>query len=194
MNKKTPRNKYKRVKVLALILIIVGVFSPNGFFSGHRTVILEAEVTHAKPEIKTQAIASVETTFIKGNVTSSTGMPISGSMITAFSNDNTRRITAYSDAHGHYFLPVTYSGTLKVRVRTPSFEDSFADISLITGKTHTLNFQTKKLINSNKLSQTLTASAHIATMEWPSDSDRATFISQCNFCHQIGNSLISVIK
>ncbi len=189
MNKKVPKNKYKKVKVLTLILIIVVFFSPNGFFSGHRTVILEAEVSQAKYEVKTQGVDFVEMTFINGNITSSTGMPISGSMITAFSSDNTRRITAYSDEYGFYSLPITYAGTLKVRVRTPYFEDVFADISLISGKENTLDFQTKKITDPNKLSQTLTASAHVATMEWLSDSDRATFVSQCNFCHQIGNSL-----
>ena len=189
MNKETSQTKYKAVKVLAAAAIIASIFAPDGFFSGHRTVMLEAEVTHSKPEIKTQSVTVTENTIINGNVSSSTGMPISGAMVTVFSSDNTRRITAYSDVNGNYFLPVTYTGALKVRARTPYFEDSLAEVAVVSGETQTINFITKKITEPSALSQTLTASAHVATMKWPKESDRATFVSQCNFCHQVGNSL-----
>jgi len=38
----------------------------------------------------------------------------------------------------------------------------------------------------------LTASAHAATIHWANTEDRDTFVSQCHFCHQIGNSLTRV--
>ena len=49
-------------------------------------------------------------------------------------------------------------------------------------------FTTNKITDLEELSQSLTASAHLGTLKWDSKSDQTTFISQCNYCHQIGNS------
>ena len=38
-------------------------------------------------------------------------------------------------------------------------------------------------------SSSLTASAHLTQLPWKSEEERAPFIAQCNYCHQVGNSL-----
>jgi hypothetical protein len=59
-------------------------------------------------------------------------------------------------------------------------------------ETIVVEFVTAPMTDKDKLSNALPASAHAATVQW-SDSERQdAFISQCHYCHQIGNSLTRV--
>lgn len=184
----------KKFKVLIVLAVIGAIFAPNGFFTGHRTVILEVKTEAVEPIVHKVGDKKLETAIITGSIVSSGSMPISGAMITAFSNDNSRRITAYSGPDGSYTLPITYVGEIKVRVRTPYFSDSTSDISISNKETAVVNFTTSKITDPTELSLSLTASAHLSTLKWDNQADRTTFISQCNYCHQIGNSLTRVAR
>ncbi|RLA05708.1 MAG: hypothetical protein DRQ47_00470 [Gammaproteobacteria bacterium] len=190
--KKSFGNPPLSIKLLLLLAFIGAIFAPNGFFTGHRTVILEPTVAKVTPIVHVKADEIMATATVTGKVISSGKMPISGAMITVFSADNSRRITAYSGADGVYRLAINYLGKLKIRVRTPYFADSETEVLIKNGETVTVDFITNEITDPQELSQSLTASAHAATLNWPKESDRATFISQCNFCHQIGNSLTRV--
>jgi streptogramin lyase len=179
-----------RKTLIVITFAVVGAFlAPNGFFTGHRTVILEAELTVNKPEVHLSPDAELQSAMLTGVVVTATGMPISGAMITAFNSEKTRRITVYSHPDGRYQLPVTFAGDLSFRVRTPYFKDLTKEVAVADGESVTVDFATPRLTMPTDLSESLTASAHIAQMQWPSSKDRSSFISQCNFCHQIGNSL-----
>lgn len=181
--------KGSKVVIVGTVVALAAILAPNGFFTGHRTIILEPEVTVSKPEVHLAGEEELQRASLTGTVVTSSGMPVSGAMITAFNEGETRRITVYSLPDGSYQLPVSYVGDLSVRVRTPYFEDVTTTVSVASGDTVSLNFQTPKLTTPEDLSNSLTASAHIAQMKWPSSENRTAFISQCNFCHQIGNSL-----
>lgn len=179
----------RKLPVLSVIVIVAALLAPNGFFSGHRTVILEGEITASHPQVHIPGDDPLESALLTGVVITSGEMPISGAMVTAFNADKTRRITVYTRADGTYTLPVSFAGDLTVRIRTPYFEDSIQQLAVANGDTLTLDFSTRQMTDPEALSASLTASAHAATIDWPDSEDRATFISQCNFCHQIGNSL-----
>lgn len=181
--------KTRKAKALVVIIIVGVFFAPNGFFTGHRTVILDVETTIATPVVHLAGDKKPQSATVTGTVMTSSGMPISGALVTAFNERQTRRITVYTRPDGTYTLPVTFAGELTVRVRTPYFADSNQAVAVADGDTAQLDFRTEKLTDPVDLSDSLTASAHAAMISWPKDEDRATFISQCNYCHQIGNAL-----
>jgi streptogramin lyase len=125
---------------------------------------------------------------VSGQLTSD-GKPVVGAMVTAFAADNKQRDTVYSDADGHYSLTVDFAGKIKVRVRAPSLMDAVHEIDLPIEGESKLNSQLKKQTDAAALSGSLTASAHLTTLKWSAPDTRAAFISQCNYCHQVGNEL-----
>lgn len=174
---------------MAALAVVSAVLAPDGFFSGHRSVILEGEIFVSKAEVYTKGADELHNTTLTGLVQTYGGMPISGAMITAFSSDRKRRITAYSHPDGAYTLPLAFAGELLVRARTPYFEDVEHVIVAADGETTEVIFTASRLSSPDDLSNNLTASAHAARLQWPDDEDRSAFVSQCNFCHQVGNSL-----
>jgi len=179
----------RNMAILAVLAILGIILAPNGFFSGHRTVTLEGDVFVSTAEVYTEGAVELHSATLTGQVQTARGMPISGAMITAFSSDRKKRITAYSHPNGSYKLPLTFAGEILVRARTPYFEDVEHVINAENGGTAELNFAATRLVSPDDLSNNLTASAHAATLKWPNDKDRSAFVSQCNFCHQVGNSL-----
>ncbi len=177
------------ITFVGVAIILATLFAPNGYFTGHRSVILKGETTVVKPELHLPGDEALQSATLAGRVVTKGGMPISGAMITAINSEETRRITAYSYPDGTYTLPVTFVGDLSIRVRTPYFEDVEHSVTASNGETLEVDFTATELSTPEDLSESLTASAHAATIYWSKPSDRATFISQCNFCHQIGNSL-----
>jgi streptogramin lyase len=179
----------RKLIILIVVAAIAALFAPNGFFTGHRQVILPVETTQSTPLVHHEAKPDTPTTLIGGQVSSASGMPISGAMVTAFSADETYRKTVYSDADGHYQLAVSLAGSISVRVRTPYFSDMVSRLSLSGSEPRQLDFVSRKITDPEELSDSLTASAHLAMVQWSNTEDRTAFISQCNYCHQIGNSL-----
>ncbi|BAL24262.1 carboxypeptidase regulatory-like domain-containing protein [Azoarcus sp. KH32C] len=128
-------------------------------------------------------------TVLSGRIATSDGKPIFGAMVTAFNEEKNRKETAYSDASGHYSLPLSYAGKLPVRVRTPYFKDITATVAVAADHTTSVDFAAEKLASPEELSESLPASAHVAMLDFPNQAVKETFVSQCNFCHQQGNSL-----
>jgi len=179
----------RKIQMLLVAAVVGAILAPNGFFSGHRQVILEAETTVSEPKVHLVGDNEPVTATLTGTISSQGGMPISGAMITAFNAQKTRKITVYSHSDGSYKLPITFTGNITLRTRLPFFSDSSKDILVSDGETQVVDFIAEKMTDPQMISDSLVASAHAARLQWPSDADRVTFISQCNFCHQIGNSL-----
>ena len=191
MNNKAKAPFFKSRKLIGLVALIglSALLAPNGFFTGHRQVILSAETTVSTSIIATAGDQHAATAVLSGQVKAASGMPISGAMVTAFSQQEDHRITVYSDSEGRYRLAISFVGAISVRMRTPYSSDVWQDITLENGAEMALDFTTSKITDPQELSDSLTASAHLAMLNWPSEADRAAFVSQCNYCHQIGNSL-----
>ncbi len=183
----------QNTKVQLLLLVIAGalIFTPNGFFSGHRTDILEGKVEKG---IVAAYIAPYEGSTkgkgtITGQLTNASGVPISGGLITAFDQTKKRKITTYTHPDGSYELPLTFVGDLTLRARNPYHEDVIKEVTIVDKGELTVGFVTEKLTDIQQVSDSLTASAHATALNWDKVEDKNTFISQCLFCHQIGNGL-----
>ena len=178
----------RKFKFVRLVAVMAAFLATNGFFSGHRQVLLEGVSTVSKADIQYPS-KRIESAILTGSITSNGNLPVSGAMITAFNPDKTRKITVYSRADGSYSLPISFVGELSLRSRAPYFSDNTLEIRIAEGESLVVDFITEKMTDPEVISASLPASAHAAALNWPNNAERATFISQCNFCHQIGNAL-----
>jgi len=181
--------KSRKIQILLVAAVFTVILAPNGFFSGHRQVVLDAETTVSAPEVHLSGANNRETAILSGIIASPGKLPVSGAMITVFSPDKTYKVTVYSHSDGSYELPISFTGKVSVRARTPYFSDISREVTISDNETLVVDFVAEKMTDPQKISDSLVASAHAASLQWPKDADRATFISQCNFCHQIGNVL-----
>ncbi len=139
--------------------------------------------------------AALSGTAAAGTVTGhviSGGKPVAGAMVTAFDETKARRDTTYADAEGKYSLAVDFAGKITVRARAPGLVDGEQVTDLPIVATRTLDYDMRRETNPAALSDSLTASAHLSTLSWTDQATRAAFISQCNYCHQVGNALTRV--
>lgn len=119
----------------------------------------------------------------------SAGQPVAGAMVTAFDEAAKRRDTVYTDAAGRYTLRVDFAGKLNIRARAPYFQDATQAVALAAADSKAADFSLAKHSVAAELSASLTASAQLTKLPWQSHSSREAFISQCNYCHQVGNEL-----
>jgi len=126
---------------------------------------------------------------IKGTVATTDGRPIAGAMVTAFNEPGNRKETVFTGADGGYALRTSFTGNLSLRARTPYFKDVVTTVAAADGASATVDFAAEKLASPEELSDSLPASAHAAMLDFPDKRVKETFVSQCNYCHQQGNSL-----
>ena len=128
---------------------------------------------------------------LSGQVTSE-GKPVPGAMVTVSDAAKARRDTAYADANGRYSLTTDICGKVSVRTRAPYYKDATKDLDLPSDGTATLDADMAQETDPAALSNSLTASAHLTALSWKNPDTRAAFVSQCNYCHQVGNELTRV--
>ncbi len=122
-----------------------------------------------------------------GTITTPDGHPAFGAMVTVFNPDETQRQTVYTAQDGSYTIQTPFQGKLRLRVRMANFEDNQALREAGLMQYSVQNLQLKKFASAEAGSDALSASAHNATLPWANLSDRQPFVSQCNYCHQLGN-------
>jgi len=123
-----------------------------------------------------------------GKVNLPDGRPAYGAMVTVFDADGERRQTVYTAADGSYAIRTPYAGKLKVRVRLAGFKDGVSEQQAVAAGSVRLNLALGTFANLGEMNETLSASAHNARLPWPNTKrDRPAFVSQCNYCHQMGN-------
>lgn len=124
-----------------------------------------------------------------GTVTLPDGKPAYGAMVTVSDADGERRQTVYTAADGSYAIRTPYAGKLKVRVRLAGYKDGSVEQQAAAAGRARLNLALGNFANLGEMNETLSASAFNARLPWPDvRRDRAAFVSQCNYCHQLGNS------
>jgi len=147
------------------------------------TVTLGILLSMAEPAFSASA-ATVE-----GTVKTSTGQPVSGAMVTVFSANRMRKQTVFTDAEGRYLIVVDYEGQLTIRARASSFADQTQKVAVRDAEPQTVDLTVTAFESEIDRSNALPASAHLTTLPWKDAEDRAPFVSQCNYCHQVGNPL-----
>ena len=130
---------------------------------------------------------SADAASFTGTVKLADGRPAFGAMVTVFNADRSAQQTVYADADGSYAIRTPYTGKLDVRARLANYED--AKITVESGDgVRQLDLALKPFTSKEAASDALAASAFNARLPWRNDSDRAAFVSQCNYCHQLGNA------
>lgn len=129
---------------------------------------------------------------LAGSVTTADGRRVSGAMVTVFSSDRMRKETVFTDSEGQYLIVVDYDGELSVRARIPNFADQVKKVSVSHAEPRLIDLAVAPFGSALEQSNALTASAHLTALQWKDTEDRAPFVAQCNYCHQMGNTLTRV--
>ena len=133
--------------------------------------------------------ASSHAASFSGTISLPDGKPAAGAMVTVFDAAKEKRETVYTDLAGKYTIRTGYAGALDVRVRLANFEDNRITKTMKAEEFATLDMALRTFVDTQAASDALSASAHNAKLPWKDVAkDRPPFISQCNYCHQIGNS------
>jgi DNA-binding beta-propeller fold protein YncE len=128
---------------------------------------------------------------LSGNVMTD-GKPLAGVMVTVIDPAAKRRETVYTNALGQYTLTVDFGGQLQMRTRLAYYKDVTQSIALPLMASKTADVTMVRHSVAAELSESLPASAHLTQLSWGSKDTREAFISQCNYCHQMGNALTRV--
>ncbi len=131
---------------------------------------------------------------LTGVVKTDNGKPVMGALVTVFNEAKDRRETVYTAADGRYAIRTDFAGKLDVRARVANFDDARASVELAAAAHATVDLTVRPFASAQAASDALSASAHNAKLPWPHSGDRAPFVSQCNYCHQLGNSLTRTPK
>ncbi|MES2152595.1 MAG: carboxypeptidase regulatory-like domain-containing protein [Pseudomonadota bacterium] len=133
--------------------------------------------------------AAAHSATLTGKVTLENGRPVLGAMVSVFNEARDRKETVYSAADGSYAIRNDFGGKLAVRARLANFEDASSDIALAADATGVADFKLKHFASAQAASDALAASAHNARLPWADANASRPFVSQCMYCHQIGNAL-----
>jgi len=123
-----------------------------------------------------------------GTVSLPDGRPAFGAMVSVFNAAKNQKQTVYTAADGSYAIVTPYAGRLDVRARLANYDDNLLTVEATQEQSSRLDLRLKDFADAQGASDALSASAHNARLQWKSAADRHDFVSQCNYCHQIGNS------
>lgn len=126
---------------------------------------------------------------VSGHIATTDGQPVAGAMATLWNAERNRKETVYSNAAGQYQLETGFTGAVQLRARAPMFRDFNIEFELAADSQENQNLALEALTDVQEISDSLTASAHAAALPFPDKDTKNTFISQCSYCHQQGNSL-----
>ncbi len=134
------------------------------------------------------AVAPARAASFAGKVTLPDGQPAFGAMVSVFNAAKNQKQTVYTAADGSYAIVTPYSGALDVRARLANYADSAVTTNAEQAAASRLDLQLRTFADAQEASDALSASAHNAVLTWKRADDRHVFVSQCNYCHQVGNS------
>ena len=139
--------------------------------------------------IAAAAFAPANAATLTGLVATPEGQPMAGALVTLWNEPRNRKETVYTNAEGKYVLETGFSGKVQLRGRAHMYRDFNVELELGVDDSQQHNLALVKLTDPQEISDSLTASAHAAALPFPDQKTRDTFISQCSYCHQQGNSL-----
>jgi virginiamycin B lyase len=127
-----------------------------------------------------------------GTVVGATGQPLAGALVTVFNEARDRKETVYTGRDGSYAIHTAFFGRLRLRIRSPGLQDQIRELFCPSDAPQTVNVPMTAFPNAQAFSDSLTAAAHATQLRFPDPADHTAFVSQCNYCHQIGNALTRV--
>ncbi|MEQ1754726.1 MAG: carboxypeptidase regulatory-like domain-containing protein [Micropepsaceae bacterium] len=133
--------------------------------------------------------ASAYAAAFKGKVALPDGKPAYGAMVTVTDATREQRQTVYTASDGSYVIRTSYAGGLTIRARLAGYEDFTVTQTVPAEGVAQLDLSLRQFASLDEASNALSASAFNARLPWKDlKQDRPAFISQCNYCHQVGNA------
>jgi virginiamycin B lyase len=129
---------------------------------------------------------------LTGTVADAAGQPLAGARVTVSDETGDRKETVYSAKDGSYAIHTAFTGRLMVRARSHRLQDESREALCPDERLRRIDFRLGPFADASALSASLSASAHATTLRFADTADHTTFVSQCNYCHQIGNALTRV--
>ncbi len=123
-----------------------------------------------------------------GYISTQNSAPVFGAMVTAFSKSSTTALTVFTDAEGKFTLPSLSFKPEQIRIRHPHFKDDMIEWSLFHSSDTPLHIQLQNLSFPEEIAQSLPSSAYVSSYNFGDNDIKKEFVSQCLFCHQIGNA------
>ena len=138
---------------------------------------------------RSETTAKQSLVALSGQVMLASGSPLAGAMVT-LTDDAGFSTTVYSDTTGAWSLQASHVRPplrLRARARGP-WQDALmpVDEASLSGP---VTLVVHPHSDPSAVSEQLAASAHAASIDWDDAETREDFISQCHFCHQIGNAM-----
>lgn len=132
---------------------------------------------------------------VTGKVTAPGGKPAYGAMVTVTDSARERRETVYTADDGSFAIRTLFAGALEIRARLAGFDDATLKRTIAVDETAKVDLELLSFKTPEAASDALSASAHNAHLPWRDVTrDRPAFISQCNYCHQVGNATTRIPK
>ncbi len=132
---------------------------------------------------------------LKGKVSASGGKPAYGAMVTVSDAARERRETVYTAEDGSFAIRTPYAGELEIRARLAGFADATLTRTVAASEIASVDLELKPFKTPEAASDALSASAFNARLPWRDvTKERPAFISQCNYCHQVGNATTRIPK
>ncbi|MFY9178555.1 MAG: hypothetical protein WAO12_02110 [Venatoribacter sp.] len=161
-----------------------------------RKIALGALLPAALSFISSQALAAaVNLTgeVVLADQTLDNKVVVAGAMVTVTDSRGVSA-TTYTTDNGYWQLKQgQLQPPLTLRARAgAAYADTLLNIEPGTQSGISLALET--LTDPKLISERLTASAHAASVDWQDADTKQDFISQCHFCHQIGNATTRVEK
>ncbi len=138
-------------------------------------------------------LGPADAAWLTGKVLAPDGTPAYGAMVTVTDAAKARRETVYTAEDGSYVINPAFTGTLTIRARLSGFEDAAQTCTPNPDQIARVNLNLKRFPSIEAASDALSAAAFNARLPWPDvKRDRTPFISECNYCHQVGNDTTRV--
>ena len=144
--------------------------------------------SHGQPQssrhfVQLKGVKPVGKTRIHGRVTSATGGPLEGVMVTAYDEDLEMGTSVFTAADGKFELRGLRKTTHQVRVRRPGKLDEWVDDVEPDSDALAL---TMEPATGEDLQLQRTAASAMGLMKWDSLRDKENFKMNCTYCHQAG--------
>lgn len=131
--------------------------------------------------------AAADTASLHGSILDREGKPLAGAIVT-LTGQTGHSVSAYTTNRGAWRLhPMGLDGELTLRSRLPRYADTTRTLRLDEYGGEPLVLHMEPYDSDAALAASLTAGAHAATIEWHDEAVEKSFVSQCLFCHQMGN-------
>lgn len=126
---------------------------------------------------------------ISGRVATEQNTALAGAIVTLWNEAKDQKLSTYTDEQGQFQLTTDFSGAVTLRGRSPYYRDTNVPLELDADAAVEQLLVLEKMDDAQEISDSLPASAHMTRLDLDEQEERETFISQCNYCHQQGNSL-----